>query len=318
MDKIKNHIVILAFAIVIFLPLSAGAYKIEALPNIAVSGDYVLNQTKTEVKLDPGEKSEKSITIVNRSGQDLSFALSVEDFSATAKANENIELLGNNAGSYSLKDYLKPEASSFILHHGEQMTMPVYISLPENAQPGALYGAVIIAAKPANAGINTSNKVNVVSRLASLFFVRINGAVVEEGRLLNFGSSKGVYFGDQIAFEFHYKNSGTVYLNPYGELKVSDIFGRQVYAQWISPYFVLPGGIRQSRETLDRPLFGLYRATLKLNRGYGNIIDEKSQYFIVLSWKFLAAAAAIFIVFIGLIIKIRKNIRKAKMNNAKS
>lgn len=318
MDKIRNLIAVCGLAIAMLPPVSASAYQIEKLSNIPVSGDYVLSQTKTEVALDPGEKAEKAISVINRSGQDLSFSLSVEDFSATTKANENIELLGNSAGLYSLKDYLKPETLSFILHHGEQMTMPVFINLPENAQPGALYGAVIISAKPANVGINTSSKVNVVSRLASLFFVRINGAVLEQGKLLNFGSLKSVYFGGPIVFEYNFKNSGTVYLNPYGELKVKGIFGRQIYAKWITPYFVLPDGIRQNRETIDSTtLFGLYRATLSLNRGYGNIIDEKSQYFIVLPWKSLLVGFILIGLFVGLIIRLKKNINRSKYNNAK-
>lgn len=298
-------------SITFLLPTVASAYQIEVIPNLPVSGDYVLHQTKTEIKLNPGQIASSTISLINRTGKDLALTFSVEDFSTSTKPNENLKLLGAGVGTYSLKDYLKPEISNITLRHGEQISMSAQISLPESIQPGALYGAVIISAQPAVVGINTNNKVNAVSRLASLFFVRINGQAQEQGKLLDFGTAKNLYFASPVIFEYNYQNSGNVYLNPYGEIKVTDVFGRDVYTKWISPFFVLPDGIRQNQETFNRQsLFGLYRVTLKLNRGYGNIVDEKSQYFAVLSWPYLVVLIALIILGIILVIFIKKTKRR--------
>lgn len=280
-----NCAIIFLFALSFFSfgPLKTQAYQLEKLSNVPVSGDFVLNQTKTEVSADPGENISRSISLTNRTGADLSFSVSVEDFSNSALADQNIDLLGSKAGLYSLKDYLRPEADVFVLHHGERIALPIAIRIPQSAQPGGLYGAVIFSARPVDSKASGSANIQAVSRLASLFFVRVNGEVEENGRLTDFSSGKLFYFGGPVVFEFNYRNSGSVYLNPYGILKVTDIFGRETYAKIISPYFVLPGAIRQQKETLDRrSLWGAYRATLQLNRGYGNQIDQKSFYFFVL------------------------------------
>ena len=288
MSKSKGAVFILiALALLAFCPMRTRAYQIEKIAGTPVAGDFVLTQTKTELSLNPGEHAVRSISLLNRSGQDLSFAVSVEDFSSSAKADQNIDLLGAKSGLYSLKDYLKPEAANFILHQGEKITLPVAIDLPQSAQPGGLYGAVIFSASP----VAESGNIRLVSRLASLFFVRVNGAVSESGQLLDFSSLKSFYWSGPFAFEFNYRNSGSIYLNPYGELKVTDVFGRETVKSWISPYFVMPGAIRQQKETLDRPgMWGLYQATLKLNRGYGNNIDQKSLYFFVLPLQYIISA----------------------------
>ena len=128
----------------------------------------------------------------------------------------------------------------------------------------------------------------------------------------DFSSSKTFYFGGPITFEFNYKNNGNVYLNPYGELKITNVFGRTAYAKWISPYFVMPGAIRQQKETLEnKSLWGIYRATLKLNRGYGNRLDQKSLYFFVLPIRYIIGVLVALILLCGLIWRIKIFFKKA-------
>ncbi|MFA6526579.1 MAG: hypothetical protein WCT26_04175 [Candidatus Buchananbacteria bacterium] len=316
MNKSKGIIAAMFFlAFFILSPFRAQAFQIEKLTDVPVSGDFVLNQTKTEVQLSAGDQAIRSVSLTNRSGADLFFTVGVEDFSASAKAEQNIDLLGAQMGLYSLKDYLKLEAMSFTLHHGERITMPISINIPQNAQPGGLYGAVTFSAKLADAGSAGSSKIQVVSRLASLFFVRVKGEVTESGELLDFNSSKAFYFGGPVAFEFNYKNTGSIYLNPYGELKITDVFGREVYTKWISPYFVMPGAVRQQKEIFERPsAWGLYQATLKLNRGYGNNIDQRSLYFFILPIPYMIGALIALIIIAWLAIRISKGFKKPKVS----
>lgn len=310
----SKRAVITAFisAFFAFSPFSAGAYQLDQMTDVPAVGDFVLNQTKTEIRLDPGESASRSVSVTNRSGVDLIVSVSVEDFSAEAGKQQDVNLLGAAAGLYSLKDYLQPEASEFILRHGEKLTLPVAIKIPANAQPGGLYGAVIFAAQPASAAPAGKSNIQTISRLASLFFVRINGEALESGELQDFKSVRTFYLKGPAAFEFNYKNSGNVYLNPYGELKITDIFGREVYRKWISPYFVMPGAIRQQKEVLEQPsLLGVYQATLKLNRGYGNRLDQKSVYFFVFPLQYVAIAAAALALALWLAWRIRISFKKS-------
>jgi len=312
MKKIRDGFFIFAaMAIVSLLPLRAGAFQIQKIAGAPAAGDFVLDATKVELQLDPGASASRVLFLTNRTGNDLNFSVSVEDFSASDKQDENIELLGAAAGSYSLKDFIKPEISSFTLKKGERISLPITVAIPPNAQPGGLYGAVIFSAQlPDNR--SSSSNIRVIPRLASLFFVRVNGNVLESGALRDFAVSRSFSLGGPLAFEFNYKNSGSVYLNPYGELDITDIFGRKIYSRPIPPYFVMPGAIRQQIEPFETGArWGAYTATLKLNRGYGNQIDQKSLYFFILPWQYIVGIVAALILIAWLVWRISRR-RKAE------
>ncbi len=55
----------------------------------------------------------------------------------------------------------------------------------------------------------------------------------------------------------------------------------------------MPDSLRVREVSWDKesPL-GLYLATAKINRGYQDIVDEKSVYFLVIPWQILLAGLA--------------------------
>jgi len=285
MIKTGKKIIILAvFLALAVAPVSVLAFRTEQLSGVPVAGDFILDQIQTELKLDPGEEIRSSISLTNRSGSDLVFEVSTEDFSVSTIAGRSFDLLGSQAGDYSLKDYLQPETDTFILHHGEKINLPVLINIPAQARPGALYGAVVFSAYPAD----SDPAGRVVSKLASLFFVRINGEVETGGRLAGFASSKPVYLSGAPIFKFNYQNYGKVYLKPSGELQIKGWSGRPLCQRAITDFFVLPSADYQTETAAPcRLSAGIYRADLRINRGYGDLVDESSFYFAVCPWSYL-------------------------------
>jgi hypothetical protein len=304
---------IIAIALLIGLaPWSATqAYEVENLSNVPAIGDFVLEQGKTEVRLNPGEKILKPITITNRFGSDITVTVSVEDFTGSKDTEQNIDLLNTARGPYSLRDYLKPEITSFTLRHGAKLTFPVLIDIPADANPGGLYGAVIISTEAQGGNVVGSGQVKPVARLASLFFVRVNGEINENGGLKDFSSDKNIYFSGPAKLKFIFSNSGSIYLNPYGELKITDLLGRQVYYKQIAPYFVMPQTVRSQQEIFNKgQLLGLYKATLTLNRGYNNQLDQKTLYFFVLPIDYIIPGLVILLAVFWLIRRVIISFKK--------
>jgi hypothetical protein len=94
-----------------------------------------------------------------------------------------------------------------------------------------------------------------------------------------------------------YENTGSVHLNPYGELSITNMFGEEVGFIELEPWFVLPKSLRTREITWDRELLlGRYTVTARINRGYDDIVDEVTTTFWVLPWKIvLGIFASIFI-----------------------
>jgi hypothetical protein len=282
----------LVVAMLIVLPVSVFGYQVE---NIDVSNvfnkDFVVGPGKSEVELKPGEERIVNILVSNRMGETKTFTLEVEDFIGSKNPQETVVLLGDDRGPYSLKDYISVPERTFELKNGERATVPVKISVPSDAQPGGLYGSVLVSIASKSTGSGGASAI--VSRIGTLFFVNIPGDVVSDGKLVDFetAGSKKFYGKGPINFRLLYENNGSVHLNPYGEIKITNMFGEEVGKVEIDPWFAMPGALRLREVSWDRPfLFGFYKAHAEINRGYDDIIDSKTLTFFVIPWHIIVIA----------------------------
>ena len=274
--------------------------------DIPAQNDFVVEPGKTEIFLNPGESVIKNITITNRIGKNIKFKLTAEDMMGTDDPQSPIKLLGDERGPYSLKNFIEPEISEFSLNLGDRITIPVKVSVPIDAEPRGYYGALIVSNEPEvlseEQSKETEGKARLVSRIGSLFLLRINGEGKESGSLEDFkiiGPSKTFYENRPKGFEILFKNDGNVHLVPYGKIIIKNILGKDVGMIPVDAYFSLPDSIRY-REVLWSQGTGLgrYTANLSLYNGYGNENTEASVAFWIIPWKILL------VTFLGLIMVI--------------
>lgn len=271
------------------------AYEIEDLPGTPVEGDFVVGPGKQELWMEPGAQAMRQIIITNRLGRIMGFRIEIEDFKGSRDLRETVILLGGERGPYSLRDYLKPEISEFTLNHGQRMILPITISIPEDAEPGGLYGAVIVSTQPPAIERRDREEevepgIGIITRIGALYFVRVKGDVVEQGFLQEFKTPERFFEKGPVPFEMLFQNDGTVHLMPYGIIEIRNLLGRQVGEVKVDPFFALPDSLRQREvEWKPRLALGRYTATLFLNRGYQDIIDQKSLTFWIIPWKIILA-----------------------------
>ncbi len=291
---------------------SASAYVIQDSPGTEVKNDFILGPGKTEIFLNPGDSATKEIQVTNRLGRDADFAVEIEDFTGSRDLETVVVLLGAKRGPYSLRDYLHPELMRFTLKHGQRMILPVQISVPQDADPGGLYGSVLVSVLPPPSGQagetgTASGGTKIVTRLGSLFLVRVAGEVQEDGGLIKFHTKLDRRFFENgpVPFEILFENNGSVHLTPYGAIEIYNLLGKQVGIFDTSPWFVMPDSLRARDVSWERNfLFGRYTARLKLNRGYDNIVDESSVTFWVIPWKLLSAGLILLVLVIWALKKI--------------
>jgi len=283
---------------------SAGAVERTRM-DIDPSGDFVIGPGKTEVSVQPGESTTRQITVTNRTDSRQAFEVTLEDFTAAEGSGEVIDLLGDQRGPASLQDFLRPQIREFSLASGEQITFPVSVSVPATAEPGGRYGAVIISNTPEESTSGGATA-QVVSRLASLFLVRVEGDVNESGQLTNFrvsGPSSLFWQDGPESFEVLFKNTGSVHLTPYGQITITNLFGQTVDTIPIDAYFALPDSTRYRvvENMSDSFRLGRYTAHLSLNRSYGNEVDTAQTSFWVIPWRILVSALLIILLISALV-----------------
>ena len=293
--KIIYGIVLVSIIVGSFLSPEYSLAYTKTKINVTAQNDFVVEPGKTEVFLNPGESVVKNISVVNRVNKTVRFKLSAEDFVGTDDPNQPLVLLGDTNSPYSLKDFIVPEIAEFSLEFGEKITIPVTVSVPTNAEPRGYYGALIISNDPDKLSAETTKEVEgktrLISRIGSLFLLRINGEGREQGNIEGFkaiGPTKMFYSQRPTGFEIAYKNTGNVHLVPYGTINIKNIFGQVIKTLPVDAYFALPNSTRY-REVNWTPGFSLgrYTANLSLYKGYNNEYAESKFAFWVIPWKIL-------------------------------
>lgn len=243
----------------------------------------ILMPAKQELVMSGGERGARKVRVINGLKKAANFSISFEDFTSGRTPEEIISLLGDGRGRYSLKDYLsvKEGDKKFSLAPGESRDIQVTIDLPSGLPPSGLYGSLLVAVSGGDGREDVTGQAEIITRLGSLFFVRVDGPVKEAGQLIDFGLTGHRVFGRApLTFSFLFKNTGDVHLNPYGFIVVKNWLGKEVLFRPIDPWFVLPRSTRLRQAAVDSTLSaGVYWATLRLNRGYENIVDTKESVF---------------------------------------
>lgn len=275
-----------------------------------INNAFVVYPAKQELRLAPGENIIRNIYITNKLGHDADFVISVEDVSGSKDSNEIIKYYGRGLGPYSIRNYVMVANDRVRVAKGETKVIPVMITLPNKINQRGLYGAVFVTSSaPATTGGN-----NISTRVGSLIFLKVKGPAEEQGKVARFdiiGGKRMILTNRQVDFQVSFKNTGNIYLNPYGVIEIKNWRGRIVDRLPIEPWYVFPDSSRTRSASWDNvPLFGLYHADLVLNHGYSESYASLSSYsFVVVS---LPTLALIFIFLAGvlLIYKWRDKIKK--------
>lgn len=267
--------------------------------------DFVVGPGKIEVSMKPGETRVVEVIVTNRIDNNRRFKIEVEDAIGTIDASRAIQLLGGGErGPYSIQEFISIPGYEFTINLGQRAYIPVTISIPPNTEPGGYYGSVLVQTLHANNPDDNQSQVAprspVISRIGSLFFITVEGERNIGGSLSDFSLLDGKLWYEQgpVNFGILFENTATVHLNPYGELSITNLFGEEVGYIELEPWFVLPKALRLREVEWNREfLLGRYTATLKLNRGYDDIVDEATVHFWVLPWKIVVGTfAAVFTV----------------------
>src|SRR3989344_5576517 len=293
---------IILFALAVFILSATSIYG-------ATNDSVILMPSKLELTASPGEIIHREFTLINQTESDIGVTLHFESLATPVDLHDGAALAEGVMPISSLTTHLSTEKQNFILTSHRRTSVPIIIKLPENISPGGYYGAAVFSITPTSN--NLDNGPRFVTRLAGLMFVRVTGPVIESGTLLDF-NLLGKPFRFSIrppTFYLTFKNTGTIYLNPYGSIGLKNKFGGEKVDLAIDPWFVLPDNTRIRELTPSQTLSsGWYEARLLLHHGYsdGDIIDNQSINFIIITPTVILGGGLGLIILLIIIFMIRR------------
>lgn len=254
---------------------------------------------------DPGQVIKTTISLRDVSSSPLIVTNEVNDFTAAGlDGTPKINLEDDTPGPFSLKTWISP-VPQLLLKPREVRQVPITISIPRDASPGAHYGVIRFTGTPPDID---GQGVSLSASLGALVLMKVSGDAKEELSLAKFSAThKGkpgpVFESTPIEFIQQIKNTGNTFEAPTGQVVIKNMFGKPIAAVNVNldKRNILPDSTRQFTQPLDKSvignkmLFGRYTAQLKLTYSTDKRTLEGSLSFWVIPYKLIGGAIALLV-----------------------
>jgi hypothetical protein len=270
----------------------------------AASDGLRVSPVISNLTINPGTTQSLTINVTNVTTQATTFQAIVNDFQASSDESGNPELiLGTNqyAPTHSLKRFIQP-IPNVTIQPGQEVGVPVTITIPKDAAGGGYYGAVRFA--PASLG--TANQtVTLAGSVGSLILVKVPGDIVNKLSIASFDSASNTTVTSFFTSNKHveavirFQNEGNIQEQPFGKILVESRSGKQLGEVEVNntepPGNVLPDSVRKFTVPVTGiGSFGIYK--LEGNFGYGTngqLLSASTNVYVV-----PALAIILFLVFV--------------------
>ena len=291
------------FALPILLFLASSVFFTSSLyaaettpPLVAGITEGRLSMTLTpplfQLSLLPGATWSSTLRFTNNNSYDLVIAAFTQNFRATEDAGVLFSPVGTvpGANAYELATWITPQGGAITVKHGSTINIPFTIAIPQNAEPGGHYAAIIVGTTPTHGG---DGEVSVGAQLSSLVLVRVIGDVLERGMIEDFASAHAIVQTQAAAFTLQFQNTGNVHVAPQGDIRITNMFGRErgrIAIDGSNPFGnVLPNSSRKFVFDWkgERNFFDIGRYTARVSLTFGDNETRHVYYtahFFVLPW----------------------------------
>lgn len=306
LPNLKSKKILILAALLIGLSLLAGVVKAQEM----VRSITVMPPTEAIPPLNPGEKWEGVLHVINQSTNPLTFTTNIRDYIVVDKlGTPNLLPPGTLDSRFTASDWIVVDPAAFTLAPGQRQDVNYYLHIPYNARPGGHYAAVTYTPSiPAAKGTGVA----VQQQITTLFYITVKGPIKEDAKVTNFTANYFQEYGP-VKILTEITNNGDLHINPTGYIKVSDMLGR-VKILPLDSHNIFPGGVARDYENSFSGLFiGKFKAELVATYGVKNNLPLTAVlYFWIFPWKLTIIVILIIVVAILLALYLRKKKRSGK------
>lgn len=258
----------------------------------------------------PGDVWQSSVKVVNGNSYPLTVYAEVVNFEASGETGQGkfIPIIhdSDTQEKATLAEWIHIPEGPYVISPEQTADISFFVDVPKNASPGGHYAAIIISTQPSK---NEDHQIAVEASQAvtSLFFVRIEGDVIEDGIIREFRTQDSLLERPNTEFSLRFENKGNVHLQPRGDIVITNMWGTQrgkIPVNYQTHFGnVLPKSIRDFKFTWNSDFsiadIGRYKAVATLSYGSNDSKNVTSvTYFWVIPIKTTLIVLTILIAFI--------------------
>lgn len=183
-----------------------------------------------QLSINPGDTWNSTLKIANVNNYTITLYASVVNFESQGERGGGrfTPILNQDPTSFetSLANWISIANEPIVLLSGETAEIPFSVVVPQNADPGGHYAAILVGTEPDIANVGGSG-VAVSSLVTSLLFARITGKIIESGDIREFTTDDFFYQKPEVDFTLRFENKGNVHLLPQGEIAIFNMWGKK-------------------------------------------------------------------------------------------
>ena len=274
-------------AIFILAFIGPGVGRASAAQNITVS------PTSIEQAVDAGKSVSGTIAVIDDGDTAYTATVYATPYGVSGEDyNQSYQL---QPGFSDASKWFHFDKTSYSLQPHQNISIPYTIKVPAGTGPGGYYSVIFAEAQPQAA---TSSGVTVRKRVGTIVYLRVNGAVSEEGRVVSWEVAAWQTEAS-IKGAVRLENKGNIHYSADVQMTVTDLFGR-TKAQISTTRFVLPQTIRRVELTWpNAPGFGLFKVS-----GTASFLQQHEalpvRYVLIMSQTAFLGVVAAILALIGL------------------
>ena len=234
-----------------------------------------------QLSIKPGDVWQSSIRVVNPNDFAITVYPEVVNFSPEGEGGNGrfIPILHSDETKLTLAEWIDISEGTYVLEPGRSQDISFIVDVPKDAAPGGHFAAILISTEPPKT-TNEPLALATSQTVTSLFFVRIEGDVIEKGDIREFSVLSRSLEAPEAEFSLRFENKGNVHIQPRGNIRIKNMWGKERGVIPINndSHFgnVLPGSIRDFRFTWEgeRSLADIGRYEAEVALAYG---QDESQ-----------------------------------------
>ncbi len=298
--------------------LFSGISSVYAAPSQSISVTPPLFQ----FSVNPGDIWQSTVRVVNNNTYPLTVYPEVVNFEPEGEDGKGrfVPVIRSEE-RISLAEWIEIGSGPYVIPPEQSGEIPFFVEVPDDASPGGHFATILISTEEPKS--DSSMAIVTSQTVASLFFVRVEGDVVENAAIREFSILPRSIELPQAEFSLRFENKGNVHLQPRGDILIYNMWGteRGVIPVNHKTHFgnVLPETIRDFHFTWkgEQSLadIGRYKAIATLAYGEDGIKSvSATTYFWVLPVRgALLTLLVLFIVVGGITFMIRRYVRHMLM-----
>lgn len=199
-------------------------------PSISYAESQALTVTPPlfQISLEPGSVWQSSVKVANSNEFPLTVYAHVVNFVAEGEDGRGkfVPVLGGDERQGTLAEWIEIPEGPYVIPEGQTADIQFFVEVPSDAAPGGHFAAILIETKP----LEESGEVLAVSTsqaVASLFFTRVEGDVIEKADIREFSVLSHFVEIPEAEFSLRFENKGNVHVQPKGNIIITNMWGTE-------------------------------------------------------------------------------------------